>query len=223
MNDSAEKTKQIIRTMAETVVANERYFCELDEVAADGDMGYSLARGFEVIVSDIDTYPTENAGAFLKKIGFVISSKIGGSSGPIWGTAFLRAAATAGDKEELLSEDVIAMLRAAVAGIQQRGGAELGDKTLLDSLVPAIDSIEHSFKSGDASADALAKAAKVCDESAKATSTMIAKRGRASYTGERSIGSPDAGAMAIATIFQAIAEDWETRRNGEKNQLTAVS
>jgi len=211
MSESVQKTELIIKTMAETIVANERYFCKLDEVVGDGDMGYSLARGWEIILRDFDSYDRASVSAFLKKIGFVISSKIGGSSGPIWGTGFIRAAAAAGDKNEISSADTIAMLRAAVAGIQQRGGAELGEKTLLDALVPAIDSLEKDFAENLSSTDAIERAAKVCATSAEATKNLIAKRGRAAYTGERSIGSPDAGAMAIAVIFTEISRAWRNK------------
>jgi phosphoenolpyruvate---glycerone phosphotransferase subunit DhaL len=220
MNSSVEATETIIRAMAEKIVESERYFCELDEAAGDGDMGYSLARGFEVILQDFDSYPRENAGAFLKKIGFVVSSKIGGSSGPLWGTGFLRAAATAGDKTELTSADAIAMLRAAVAGIQQRGGAQLGDKTLLDALVPAIDCLEENLKNEISAADnfceAIHKAARACRFAAEKTDELEARRGRASYTGSRSIGSPDAGAIAVAVIFENICRSWKTKY-GVKN------
>ena len=116
----------VLRTMAKTIVDNAVYFAELDGVVGDGDFGYSLRNGFEVVVSDYDSFDRSSVGAVLKKVGFVLSGKVGGVSGPIWGTAFLRAGAAAGDKTELTGADVIAILRAAVAGIMQRGGASLG-------------------------------------------------------------------------------------------------
>jgi dihydroxyacetone kinase phosphoprotein-dependent L subunit len=202
----------VLRTMAETIVANEKYFCELDAVAADGDFGSSLARGFEVVLQDFATLDRTSIGALLKKIALVISSKVGGTSGPLWGTAFLRAGAAAGDRLSLAPTDLIAMLRAAVAGIQQRGGAQLGDKTLLDALVPAIDSLETDLAHPNAAADhgiaALQRAAEAATRAAEATTNLVAKKGRAAYTGERSVGSPDAGAVAIGVILQRISTAW---------------
>ena len=108
----------ILKTMANTIVANTDYFCELDQVVGDGDFGYSLRSGFEVVQADLETFDHTSVGALLKKVGFVISSKVGGSSGPIWGTAFLRAAKEAGDRTDISHEEVIAILRAAVTGIE---------------------------------------------------------------------------------------------------------
>jgi phosphoenolpyruvate---glycerone phosphotransferase subunit DhaL len=225
MSSSVDATALIIKAMAEKVVESEDYFCKLDAVVGDGDMGYSLARGFEIILQDLDTYDRSNVGAFLKKVGFTVSSKIGGSSGPIWGTGFIRAAATAGDKTDLTPEDVIEMLRAAVEGIMQRGGASLGDKTLLDALVPAIDALEENFAAENAADDnyseAIHKAARVCRLAAEKTDELEAKRGRASYTGSRSIGSPDAGAIAIAMIFENICRNWREKYKSEEGSAVA--
>ena len=121
----------VIKTMADTIVDNAEYFAQLDSIVGDGDFGFSLRNGFEVVQSDYDSWDKPNAGAVLKKIGLTISGKVGGVSGPIWGTAFLRAGISAGDKETLTPEDVIALLRAAIGGIKQRGESDLGDKTLL--------------------------------------------------------------------------------------------
>lgn len=198
----------VVRTMAETVLRNEKYFGQLDAVVGDGDFGYSLARGFEIVLNDFDTFDRSSIAAFLRKIGMVIASRVGGTSGPLWGTAFLRAAAAAGDKTALEPEDAVAMLRAAAAGIQQRGGASLGEKTLLDALVPAIDRLEAEIAAGAAPVELARKAAETARQAAEATSALMARRGRASYTGERSIGSPDAGAVAVGVLAQAIADRW---------------
>jgi dihydroxyacetone kinase/dihydroxyacetone kinase-like protein len=205
----------VLKVMAQTIVDNAAYFAELDSVVGDGDFGYSLRNGFEVVLSDWDTLDRTSVGALLKRVGFVISSKVGGASGPIWGTAFLRAAAAAGDKTALSPDDLVAMLRAAIAGIMQRGGASLGEKTLLDALVPAVDSLEASFADPatgkDHGIEAIQKAADVATEAAEDTKRMLALRGRAAYTGERSRGSVDAGAMAIGVILQAISAAWRQK------------
>jgi dihydroxyacetone kinase-like protein len=205
----------VLRTMAKTIVDNTVYFAELDGVVGDGDFGYSLRNGFEVVVSDYDTFDRSSLGAVLKKVGFVLSGKVGGVSGPIWGTAFLRASQAAGDKTEFTEADVIAILRAAVAGIMHRGGASLGDKTLLDALVPAIDTLEAGLACPEAAQDhgtaALQEAADVATRAAEATKPMLALRGRAAYTGERSIGSVDAGATAVGVILQSVSAAWREK------------
>jgi dihydroxyacetone kinase phosphoprotein-dependent L subunit len=204
----------VVRTMAETAVENEKYFGDLDAVVGDGDFGYSMARGFEIVLADFDGFDRTDIGTFLKKIAVVITGRIGGTSGPIWGTAFLRAGATAADKTSLTAEDTIAMLRAAIEGIKQRGQSDLGDKTLLDSLVPAVDVLESSFAAGEDGATALAKAAATARERAEATKEMVAKKGRAAYTGERSIGTLDAGAIAVAVMLERLATVWAAEGEG---------
>jgi dihydroxyacetone kinase phosphoprotein-dependent L subunit len=205
----------VLKTMAKTIVDNAVYFAQLDSVVGDGDFGYSLRNGFEVVASDYDSFDRTNPGTLLKKIGIVISGKVGGVSGPIWGTAFLRAGAAAGDKTELTPEDVVAMLRAAITGIMARGGASLGEKTLLDALSPATDSLEAAIGDpafqGDHGMAAIQRAADVAVKAAEETKSMLAMRGRAAYTGERSIGSVDAGATAIGVILQAIASAWREK------------
>lgn len=206
---SIETTEFVVRTIADTALENEQYFCELDGVVGDGDFGYSLARGFEKVLEEWDAIDRSTPGNFLKRVGMIIPSRVGGVSGTIWGTAFLRAGMTAGAKTELSAEDVIAMFRAAIEGIKKRGDTDVGDKTLLDALVPAVDELEKSFQNGSNAVDALHATAVVARQSAEATRPMLAKRGRAAYTGERSIGTLDAGAVAIAVLFEAVAQNWQ--------------
>jgi len=201
----------VVRTIAEVSVANEKYFGDLDAVVGDGDFGYSMARGFELVLSGWADFDRTDIGTFLKKIAVTITSRIGGTSGPIWGTAFLRAGAKAGTATELTPGQVIEMLRAAVEGIKARGKSDLGDKTLLDALVPAVDVLEERTRNGEPAAAALKAAALVARERAEATRGMLAKRGRAAYTGERSIGTLDAGAVAVAVMFEALANEWAKR------------
>jgi len=208
---SFSDTEFVVRTVAQTAVDNEKYFGDLDSVVGDGDFGFSLARGFEIVLKDWDGYDRGDIGTFLQKIGVTIGSRIGCTSGPIWGTGFLRAAGIAKGKDELSGADAVAMLRASIEGIKARGNAELGDKTLLDALSPMTDAIEAALAAGADSDAVVAAAAEAARTAADATTPMIAKRGRAAYTGERSIGSPDAGAVAIAVIAEAIAAGWPTR------------
>ena len=197
-----------VRVMAETVVANEAYFGDLDAVVGDGDFGYSMARGFEIVLSGWDEFDRTDISTFLKKIAVTITSRIGGTSGPIWGTGFLRAATTAAGEDSLDADRIVAMLRAAIDGIKARGGAELGDKTLLDALIPATDAIEERAKAGSPAAETLRAAADSARSAAEATRPMLAKKGRAAYTGERSVGTLDAGAVAVAVLLEALSEQY---------------
>jgi dihydroxyacetone kinase-like protein len=211
MTASLDDVAFVVETMARTAVENEGYFGELDAVVGDGDFGYSMARGFEVVLGSVDDIDRSNVGNLLKAVAMMITGRMGGTSGPIWGTAFLRASVVARDKTSLETDDVIAMLRAAIEGIKQRGKAEMGDKTLLDALVPAVDRLEELLGKGAGSADALREAASVAQSSADSTREMLAKKGRASYSGERSIGTLDAGAEAVAVMFKEVASKWTTR------------
>jgi dihydroxyacetone kinase phosphoprotein-dependent L subunit len=199
--------ERVVRCVAQTAVENEAHFSALDSVVGDGDFGFSLARGFEKVLAEFDGLDRSNPGTFLKRVAVIITSRCGGTSGPIWGTAFLRAGAALGDRQLLAGSDVVLLLRAAFNGIAQRGGASLGDKTLLDALGPFIDSFEQQI-SGPAPVclgEALARAALVADEAAQKTSELVAKRGRAAYTGERSRGSVDPGAVAVALILKNLS------------------
>ena len=207
-SDALEQTELVVRTIAETAVENEKYFGDLDAVVGDGDFGYSLARGFEKLLAGWDDLDRTDVGTFLKKSGMTVTSRIGGTSGPIWGTAFMRAGIAAGDTNEISSEQAVAMLRAAIDGIKARGQSDVGDKTLLDALVPMTDTLQQQLQQGKSAAQALTAAAATTRESAEATRDMVAKRGRAAYTGERSKGSVDAGAMAVAVIVERISQVW---------------
>lgn len=201
--------ERVVRCIAQTAVDNESRFSELDAVVGDGDFGFSLARGFEKVLAELDTLDRSSPGAFLKRVALVITGRCGGTSGPIWGTAFLRAGAALGDRQELGGAEVVLALRAAFAGIAQRGGAALGDKTVLDALGPFIDSFEAGLGGGapEELLAALEQAADAAAQAAEATAALVAKRGRAAYTGERSRGVPDPGAVAVAVIARRVASE----------------
>jgi dihydroxyacetone kinase phosphoprotein-dependent L subunit len=203
-----ERTEFVVRVIADSCLVNEKYFGELDAVVGDGDFGYSLARGFEVLLEQWDSLDRDDAGTFLTQVAMVLTSRIGGTSGPLWGTAFLRAGAKLKGVGEITSEDLIAALRNSVEGIKKRGRSDVGDKTLLDALVPAISELESALASGADGHTALERMASVARASADATASMQARRGRASYTGERSVGSVDAGATAVAVLAEKLAADW---------------
>lgn len=207
---SLENTELIVQTLGKIAIENRKYFSELDGVVGDGDFGTSLATGFEaVVVQKWADLNRSNPGTFLKDVAQVIMSNVGGVSGSIWGTAFLRAGVTSGDKQELKSEDVINMLRAAAEGMKKRGKSDLGDKTLLDAFIPATDEFEKVLQNGGTIEEALKSAAQVARQKTEEIKPWIAKRGRASYTGERSCNTYDAGSIAIATMAEKVAEVWE--------------
>src|SRR5258705_6151078 len=127
--------ERVVRVMAETVVANEKYFGDLDAVVGDGDFGYSMARGFEIVLSDWDGFDRSDISTFLKKVAVVITSRIGGTSGPIWGTGFLRAGTTAAGPARLEAEQIVPMLRPGAEGIKARRGDEARDEALVAALL----------------------------------------------------------------------------------------
>ncbi|KQR10338.1 dihydroxyacetone kinase subunit DhaL [Cellulomonas sp. Leaf334] len=206
MSDS--RVESVVRTITEGCIENEKYFGDLDSVVGDGDFGFSLARGFENVLAQWDAFDRSDTGTFLQKVAVVMTGRIGGTSGPIWGTAFLRAAGQVKGKQDIAGADVVAMLRAAIEGIKARGGADLGEKTLLDALAPMTDTIERELAAGAAPADIAKAAAASARDAAEATRPMQARRGRASYTGERSIGSLDPGAVAVAVLAERVADAW---------------
>lgn len=210
---SLDGVAEVVRCLARVAIDNEKYFSELDSVVGDGDFGFSLARGFEKVLEELDGIDRSSIGAFVKKVGLIVTSRCGGTSGPLWGTAFLRAGITAGDRQTLAASDVVALLRAAFAGIQKRGGAELGDKTLLDALGPFIDRLEQSLSGPGASlSNALGPAAETATSAAEATTGLVARRGRAAYTGERSRGSIDPGAAAVALMARELCRRFPPAR-----------
>jgi phosphoenolpyruvate---glycerone phosphotransferase subunit DhaL len=205
---SLEATELIVRTIAETAVENEQYFAELDGVVGDGDFGISLASGFGKVLDQWASLDRTTPGSLLKSVAMVIASRVGGVSGALWGTAFMRAGAAAGSKQELSSEDVMAMLTSAAQGMKKRGQSDLGDKTLLDAFVPAADELGRVLREGGLPLDALMMAGAVARQKTEEIKPWIAKRGRASYTGERSRDTYDAGSVAVAVMAERVAQAW---------------
>jgi len=208
MTGSIADVEFVIHRIASAIVENEKYFCELDAVVGDGDFGYSLARGFEIVLDQWDAFDRSDPGVFLTKVAMTISARIGGTSGPIWGTAMLRAGGQLKGHAEFDGADVVRALRASIEGIKVRGKTDIGDKTLLDSLVPAVDTLEAEVGKQATAAATVAAMAVSARQAADATASMQAMRGRAAYTGERSIGSVDAGATAIAVLLEDLASLW---------------
>lgn len=201
--------KKMVQLMSDCIIRNEQAFCELDSAAGDGDFGSSVAKGFRKLAEEWDSMPESDIGAFLLKVGNIIMKHCGGASGPIWGNAFRSAGKLFSGKEEMSIADLADALITASQAIQKIGGAQEGDKTLLDALIPAGHAIKkYSEEGGSELRTALDVSAKAATEGAEKTKEMVAKRGRASYVGERSLKYPDAGAAALAIIFTEIAEEF---------------
>lgn len=211
---SLAEVEQAIKTVAATALRNEKYFSELDAAAGDADFGVSLASGFKVIEADWDDLDRSSIGSFLLKISMIIARHVGGCSGPIWGTGFMRAGMLAKDKSAITLAELEQMLTAAIEGIQQRGGAVAGDKTLLDALLPMRDIIkEHAEKDDAEAGEVLKEATGVANEAIERTKGWVARRGRQSFTGERSSGTPDPGIVAIATMMNDICDSFGVDRS----------
>jgi dihydroxyacetone kinase phosphoprotein-dependent L subunit len=201
--------EQAIKSITATALRNEKYFSELDAAAGDADFGVSLASGFKVIKSDWDELDRSSIGNFLLKISMIIARNVGGCSGPIWGTGFMRAGMLAKEKSSISLAELEAMLTAAIEGIQQRGGAVAGDKTLLDALMPMRDAIKAQAENDDAEpVEVLKEATQIANDAIERTKDWVARRGRQSFTGDRSSGTPDPGIVAIATMMNDICESF---------------
>jgi dihydroxyacetone kinase phosphoprotein-dependent L subunit len=204
--------ERAVRCTAACVLRNEQHFSDLDALAGDGDFGFSLAAGFRVIETDLPSLDKSSISAFLLKLSMIISKHVGGSSGPLWGTAFMRAGMLCKDKQALTLEDLEKIATAAIEGIQARGGALPGDKTLIDVLIPVRDAIgAHARGDGDNNA-ALRDATAAAEQAAETAKSWVAKRGRQQFTGDRSSGTPDPGMVAVATILADLCTEFGVSR-----------
>lgn len=203
-------TEWAIRWMRETarvVAENRALLIDLDRVIGDADHGENLDRGFSAVVAKLDAGEAPGTPAeVLKLVAMTLMSTVGGAAGPLYGTAFLRAATSLGDAAEIEPGAVAEMVSAARDGIVARGKAEVGDKTMIDAWTPAAESAGTAAQAGATAPEVLAAAANAAHAGAVATEPLIARKGRASYLGERSAGHQDPGAVSTALILQAAAE-----------------
>ena len=203
----------LVDTMSQLIIENERRFCELDAHAGDGDFGMSVAKGFRRLKDEWPELLKEKTiGGFLDACAMVIMEHCGGASGPIWGFAFKYAAKCAGEAESLSIGQFAGVMRAAVRGVRETGersfgrGAGVGDKTLMDALIPCADAWTEMAEGRHGFCEAFSAAAKAAADGAEATKKLVARMGRAGTVGERSLGYPDAGAYALGVIFTQIAQ-----------------
>ncbi|AVO27339.1 dihydroxyacetone kinase subunit DhaL [Megasphaera elsdenii] len=202
-------TKQmaaIIEGMAKKIEAEKDYLTQLDNEIGDGDHGINLARGFEAVEKKLPSLAGGDIGALLKGVGMQLVSTVGGASGPLYGTAFMKAGIACKGLTELDGPAFVKAMEAAVDGIKMRGKATEGEKTMLDALCPALKVMQDEVAAGKSLKEALQDAAAAAEKGVEYTKTIIATKGRASYLGERSLGHQDPGATSSLYLLQVLAE-----------------
>ncbi len=201
-----EQIIQWLQKVATVLEQNKDYLTELDAAIGDADHGINMNRGFQKVLTQLPTVTNKDIGSIFKTVSMTLISTIGGASGPLYGTLFLRASAVVTGKSELTSEDMAKVFAAAVEGVVQRGKANLGDKTMLDTLSPAANTFTEAVANDSSFLDSLKQAVDAAESGMKNTIPMLAKKGRASYLGDRSIGHQDPGATSIYLILKALLE-----------------
>jgi dihydroxyacetone kinase-like protein len=197
---------EAIAAVGESIISNKQMLTDLDAVIGDGDHGINMARGFEAVKIKMQTLEEEkDIGKALKTVGMTLISSVGGAAGPLYGTAFLRAAIPSQGKNQLDVQTISLMLEAAIMGIKERGKASKGEKTMLDALEPAYDAFVESAKADKSVIACLEAACVAAQQGVEFTKTIVATKGRASYLGERSRGHQDPGATSSYIMLEALA------------------
>ena len=197
-----------IRAFAAEMATNKEQLTRLDSAIGDGDHGINMNRGMSAVLGKIDAPAEKDIGALLKTVGMTLVSTVGGAGGPLYGTLFLQMGTATAGKAELAPQDWAAALEAGIAGVQMRGKAEPGDKTMLDALLPGTDALEAALAEGASFQDALARSAGAAEQGMRDTIPLVARKGRASYLGERSAGHQDPGATSSHLLLETAAETW---------------
>ena len=195
-----------VRGFAHLVAENRDHLTELDAAIGDADHGSNMDRGMKAAVAALDASPPATPGALFSKVGMTLVSTVGGASGPLFGTLFLRIGSTLGDAETVSAPELAAALRAGLGGVVDRGKAGPDDKTMYDALAPAVDALDVALAEGADLAAALKHARDAAAAGRDATTPMLARKGRASYLGERSVGHQDPGATTVALLVEAATQ-----------------
>lgn len=201
-----EKVLKFIDIFGDKMQEHRQALTDMDQAIGDGDHGINMSRGMKAVAEKREELAQKNISDLLKDVGMTLVSKVGGASGPLYGTAFLKASMVVKGKEELNAQDLSDMLKALEDGVVTRGKATTGEKTILDSLVPAIEAYDRALAANKPIKEAMQEAEKAAFEGVEYTKTIIATKGRASYLGERSIGFQDPGATSMAYLIQSIQE-----------------
>jgi len=199
-----------IREYARVIGENAQFLTDLDAAIGDADHGINMDRGMTAVISALDEGAPADMSAMCKQVGMTLVKSVGGASGPLYGTFFLRMAGALGADQSVDAADFAKALRAGVEGVVQRGRAEAGDKTMFDALAPALDALDAALAAGSSLAVALADATVAADNGRDATESMAARKGRASYLGQRSVGHVDPGATSAAMLIAAAASAYAT-------------
>ncbi len=210
---TTEDTLQWLRQLAQVLQEKRDYLTQLDSAIGDADHGINMDRGFRAVMEKLQGQAEMDIGSLLKLVGTTLVSTVGGASGPLYGTAFLRAGMAMAGKRELYGADYIALLEAAVGGIQARGKAQAGEKTMLDALLPALTSAKEAEAAQLDIVEITRRASDAAEQGMLATIPLVATKGRASYLGERSAGHQDPGATSSWLILKTLAETCAARSN----------
>jgi dihydroxyacetone kinase-like protein len=205
-NISSDQIFAWIERYAAHIAEQKDYLTQLDSAIGDGDHGANMHRGLQAVLKKKAELQNTDIGALLKGVAMTLISTVGGASGALYGTFFLQASTMAGSRTELSSSEFGSILEKGLAGIVLRGKAAIGDKTMVDALQPAIKAYKHSVDSGETLEQALSKAVGAAEEGLKSTVPLVARKGRASYLGERSAGHADPGASSTLILFRSAAE-----------------
>ena len=209
MSVSYDDVFRWVQRFAAEVEANKEYLTQLDAAIGDADHGINMQRGMSAVIAKVDAEAGEqDVGALLKTVGMTLVSTVGGAGGPLYGTLFLRMGTAVAGKSELSPDDWAVALDAGIAGVQARGKAEPGDKTMIDALLPGRDALKAALGGGATFADALRQSAAAAEQGMRDTIPLVARKGRASYLGERSAGHQDPGATSSHLLLEAAAETW---------------
>lgn len=193
---------KILEAVAENINENREFLTELDSAIGDADHGINMSKGFKAVTEKLPSLAGKDCGAIFKSVGMTLVSTVGGASGPLYGTAFMKAGQAVAGKFSLDFEDFVTILDQALEGIKYRGKAQQGDKTIIDALEPAVQILKKEKDGADKIA-AMDEALKAAKEGVDYTGSIIARKGRASYLGERSIGHQDPGATSCYLMLQA--------------------
>lgn len=204
----------ILNKIANVIEENKSYLTELDAVIGDGDHGLNMNKGFTVVKDKLKSDNGSNIGEILKKTGMTLVSNVGGASGPLYGTAFMKAAVEVNGKSTIDIEDFLKILEAALGGVKLRGKAVKGEKTMVDAIEPAIDAMKKAIEEGLEPVEILRLGKDAAMKGVEYTKTIIATKGRASYLGERSIGHQDAGATSSFLILNTVYEEVKSIKEG---------
>ena len=208
MSVSYDDADRWVRAFATTIADNKEYLTDLDSAIGDADHGINMNRGMQAVVAKIGGLETNDIGLLFKTVGMTLVSTVGGAGGPLYGTLFLQLGVATGGMTEIDAKAWLEALGAAVSGVQARGKAEAGDKTMLDALMPARDALAEAVGEGVGFAEALRRSMEAGEAGAKATIPLVARKGRASYLGERSAGHQDPGATSSYLLLKTAAETW---------------